>query len=572
MEKNIQVIKFSIIYAQAGLSAWQHSAVQTLMASGKASLVTCIQVATPSSKVRSRYSKGLWNSYLRWFYKPSVLRLMNPLEEWKQVSHLTCSANVLATLGPDNAEFTTKVSSCQHDFILNFSGCSVGEELRTVPRLGIWSFLLNGFEISENNPVSFQEILTGAALTSVFMVQLTVAGLVVLRQGVFRTQRASLSHAADKIYTECAHWPADQCRQLQVSGSFMVGAPSPPPVVREFRPPAVGELLSFWGRQAVDKLWQLYNIFLVADQWNIGVVNRPIRDFLQPASLQGLAIETPALPNRNVFYADCFARQEPTGAVIYFELYDYRVRRGNISRLPYPWLPGSTPVPVLDFPYHLSYPFLHGPYCIPEAWMSESIRLYDLREPVIDPAAGQVLLPVPGVDATLLEYDDRYWLFYARTDRDAMLNLFIAYADALHGPWHEHAQNPVKTDIRSARPAGPFFEVAGKLYRPTQDCVSDYGYAINIQEVLTLTTTEYREQDAAYLPSLHPGYPAGMHTLAALDATHTLIDFKRRRFIPMATLIAGWGIISSIVYGKRGRRKPPITVPKLPIISKGRLP
>lgn len=404
------------------------------------------------------------------------------------------------------------------------------------------------------------------------MVQLTVAGLVVLRQGVFRTQRASLSHAADKIYTECAHWPADQCRQLQVSGSFMVGAPSPPPVVREFRPPAVGELLSFWGRQAVDKLWQLYNIFLVADQWNIGVVNRPIRDFLQPASLQGLAIETPALPNRNVFYADCFARQEPTGAVIYFELYDYRVRRGNISRLPYPWLPGSTPVPVLDFPYHLSYPFLHGPYCIPEAWMSESIRLYDLREPVIDPAAGQVLLPVPGVDATLLEYDDRYWLFYARTDRDAMLNLFIAYADALHGPWHEHAQNPVKTDIRSARPAGPFFEVAGKLYRPTQDCVSDYGYAINIQEVLTLTTTEYREQDAAYLPSLHPGYPAGMHTLAALDATHTLIDFKRRRFIPMATLIAGWGIISSIVYGKRGRRKPPITVPKLPIISKGRLP
>jgi hypothetical protein len=32
-----------------------------------------------------------------------------------------------------------------------------------------------------------------------------------------------------------------------------------------------------------------------------------------------------------------------------------------------------------------------------------------------------------------------------------------------------------------------------------------------------------------------------MHTLATLDDTRTLTDFKRWRFISMAMLIAGWG-------------------------------
>jgi hypothetical protein len=52
-----------------------------------------------------------------------------------------------------------------------------------------------------------------------------------------------------------------------------------------------------------------------------------------------------------------------------------------------------------------------------------------------------------------------------------------------------------------------------------------------------------------------------MYTLAALDDTRTLTDFKRRRFIPTATLIAGWGVVSGLIYGKKGRRKPPVVAP-----------
>jgi hypothetical protein len=52
-----------------------------------------------------------------------------------------------------------------------------------------------------------------------------------------------------------------------------------------------------------------------------------------------------------------------------------------------------------------------------------------------------------------------------------------------------------------------------------------------------------------------------MHTLAALDDTRTLTDFKRRRFIPMATLIAGWGVVSGLFYAKKGRRKLSVVAP-----------
>lgn len=456
-------------------------------------------------------------------------------------------------------EVIAKVAEFQLDFMLSFVAVPLSEPLLLLPRLGVWALVWGKPEAGQNQPIGYWEIYTGAPLTTVALCRLASAGpAVVLRQGVFRTKLANLSRAADDIYDECAHWPADSCRQLLSSNGTLNSQPYAPAATPTAWPPANGAMLAFLARLAVYKLQQLYQTFLVADQWNIGVVNRPIQDFLRPADLQGVAIETPPLPNRNVFYADCFARQEVTGPMIYFELYDYRRRRGNISRLPYPWGPAPVPATVLSFPYHLSYPFLHGPYCLPEAWVTQSIRLYDLREPLLTPAAGHLLLPVPGVDATLLEYAGRYWLFYTRTDRDAMLNLFIAYADAVHGPWHEHPQNPVKTDIRSARPAGPFFEVAGRLYRPAQDCARDYGYALSIQEVLTLTTTEYRECEVVTIPSLHPGYPDGMHTLAALDDTHTLIDFKRRRFIPMATLLAGWGVVSGIIYGKKGRRKPPL--------------
>jgi len=60
--------------------------------------------------------------------------------------------------------------------------------------------------------------------------------------------------------------------------------------------------------------------------------------------------------------------------------------------------------------------------------------------------------------------------------------------------WKSHPQNPIISDVRSARPGGSIYIQDGKIIRPSQDCSKKYGYGINLNEIEILTETEYREK------------------------------------------------------------------------------
>lgn len=556
MTNNARIIRIGVLYQGTYLRSWESQALRSISLLANTSLEVLIEVDAKNVKAAQPAQEGslLWQRYLKWFYRPSALQQTTATRDFAlNAPKLMCTPKLQAASMQLDEATVAAISSYQLDFILSFADQSVNRLVAKLTQVGVWYFQFGAQGNKPNLPIGFWETCTHKMITPAALYQLAGAGeTTVLKQGYFRTLPHSLSLSAATMYKECSNWPADICRQL-LAGCKLPNNPAlqPLPAASEVPLPSNAATLRFLGQLVKQKARQLYNIYLQADQWNMGVVDRPIQDFLRPETLRGVRVDAPVLPSRNVFYADCFAQQEESGAVIYFEAYDYRVRRGNISRLNYPWQQGSTPELVLDFPFHLSYPFLFGPYCIPEAWVTNSIRMYDLRKPVTDHTAGQLLLEAPAVDSTLLEYNGRYWLFYTRMDRDPMLNLYISYADRIEGPWHEHPQNPVKTDIRSARPAGPFFEEAGKLYRPAQDCAKDYGYGITINEVLTLTTTEYAEREASVLTSPHPDYPDGLHTIVAVDATHTILDFKRRRFIPFATLLAVWIWVSGFIKFKK---------------------
>ena len=59
--------------------------------------------------------------------------------------------------------------------------------------------------------------------------------------------------------------------------------------------------------------------------------------------------------------------------------------------------------------------------------------------------------------------------------------------------WTANPINPIVSDARSARPAGPFFTHNGILYRPSQDSSRRYGYALNLNRVDILTERDYAE-------------------------------------------------------------------------------
>jgi hypothetical protein len=96
--------------------------------------------------------------------------------------------------------------------------------------------------------------------------------------------------------------------------------------------------------------------------------------------------------------------------------------------------------------------------------------------------------------------------------------------------------NPVKTDVRSSRPAGAFVRVDGELYRPAQDCALRYGSAIAINRVVALDEQRFREEVAFVLrPDPNGPFPDGMHTINGLGDV-TVIDGQRLSFEPFAAL------------------------------------
>lgn len=559
-------IRVGVLIGTEEIIHWQWQVLKKLQLTSTITLKLLINRHYNSIKnIQSPQNKkySIYNLYRKHLLRPISCQTLSAAAhaELQTIPTLSYTASLQENQLHLAPESLAEISRQQFDVVLNFAG-PVGRELASAARLGVWEFRYANQPSSNDWPVAFWEIARNEPVISAALWQLAAvpAEDVLLKEGVFRTWLHSHSTAIDRVYAECAEWPARICQQL-LKGNAPIGKPiTQQPAAAAQVLPTNRQMVQFLGRLLKNKVRAFSHLFRHTDQWNIGIIERPVQDFLRPADLQNVPVSAPSLPNRNVFYADSFARQEESGTVVYFEEYDYRVGRGNISRLNYPWEVGAVPVRVLDFPFHLSYPFLYQNYCIPEAWKTKGVRMYDLGRPITDPADGQLLLPgVPAIDATLLEHEGRYWLFYTHADYDPMLNLFVAYADQLSGPWQQHPQNPVKTDIRSSRPAGPFFKHEGRLYRPAQDCSRGYGCGITISEVLTLTPTRFEERDASYLTSPHPDYPDGMHTIAPAGDGRTVVDFKRYRFVPFGILrFVLWPPISAFIYGKKGRRKPPV--------------
>src|SRR5262249_59984970 len=135
----------------------------------------------------------------------------------------------------------------------------------------------------------------------------------------------------------------------------------------------------------------------------------------------------------------------------------------------------------IDWPaaVHGSYPFLlqhtNKVYCVLEAFGSMEIALFvGVDFPLRWKKIATLVPDVAGVDPTLFPHNGRWWLAYTDGQQLANVNLFLYYADQLTGPWKHHAYNPVKTDIRSARPEGTPFIVEGRWFGPATDTSPTY--------------------------------------------------------------------------------------------------
>ena len=280
-----------------------------------------------------------------------------------------------------------------------------------------------------------------------------------------------------------------------------------------------------------------------ADFWRVGVAPIPIADLTDASALSARKHQMIWLPESEPwrYIADPFGLQRVDAVHVFVEAFDYRTKHAVIERhelaSDLSWRGKTT---VLARPFHLSYPFIveHGgeTFMVPESHQANEIALYRAHGPhgTLDHWVREtaLLTDVPGAEPSLIQYQGRWWMFYtvvgphARDQRE----LHLAYADALTGPWHRHALNPVLTDRTGARPGGtPYLGDDGSVMLPVQDCSEAYGCAIRL---LRFTQLDESRVVFEHTPARLTGglvsdeYQAGLHTLSACGNL-TLIDVKK---------------------------------------------
>jgi hypothetical protein len=208
-------------------------------------------------------------------------------------------------------------------------------------------------------------------------------------------------------------------------------------------------------------------------------------------------------------------------------------------------------VPVLEEPWHLSYPFLieRGGelFMIPESSANRDITLYRAVEFPLRWQRHAVLVEgVEAADATIVEHDGLLFLFAVVRDGVGGYSdtLAIWSAADLFGPWQPHAGNPVLVDDRTARPAGNFVRRDGALYRPVQDCRNAYGGALGFMKVTRLDREGFAQQDEGTITGggqwggSWPG--RRLHTLNYNGRLEAIDGFTLRPKLKPAADLADW--------------------------------
>jgi hypothetical protein len=241
------------------------------------------------------------------------------------------------------------------------------------------------------------------------------------------------------------------------------------------------------------------------------------------------------------FSADPFLIERNGVLHLFVERFDYAKGRGGIAHtIMGPQGPVGPPVPVIEEPWHLSYPFVfeHAGevYLIPESAAAGTVDLWratafphrwEKVATLLDRKTGG-----EAADATLHEINGQWVMFASRRGCGPLARfasswdtLAVFTASSPMGPFTPHPASPVTTDVTAARPAGRLFRRDGALIRPAQDCARGYGSGLTLARIDRLDEGGFRQ---TVLSRLQPGpaWPGlGLHSLDMAGGVEVIDGF-----------------------------------------------
>jgi hypothetical protein len=351
------------------------------------------------------------------------------------------------------------------------------------------------------------------------------------------TDKRSVRRNKNNYYWKSADFVIRKLRDVAQEGSVALngdphGQVFTPYSHQLFTVPGNGEMLRLLSAFALRVLREKLETVLYRHQWGFAYSMLEACDVSAPAPFRFVHVAPP----RDRFWADPFPVKRGDDYYVFVEeLLDGAVhngrRKAHISavKVDRRGMMGA-PIKVLESTCHLSYPYVFDwrgdHYMVPESAGNRTVELYRCEEfPHRWTPVKRLLENVNAVDPTLLFHHDRWWLFVNMAVDGArnVDELHLFHAADLFGVWTPHKRNPVKSDVRSARPAGRPFVWHGDLYRPAQDCSRRYGHSVVINKVTRLDLDAYEEIEVSRVRPEWRRDVAATHTLNSCEGL-TVVD------------------------------------------------
>lgn len=531
-------LKIGVLIDGFSQPAWIHSMLSGVASSGIAEIALVVKKPEPPKPTPKRFARlraiaaqilrpNLYGLYIQ---KDRARKVLRPdAFEHMDVREIIGNARVLEVT-PIEKGFSDYFDDADIDQILSYDldvllrvGFRIlrGRILECAKH-GVWSHHHGDNNVNRGGPAGFWEVMEQHPCTGSILQVLSEsldAGKVIYRS--YASTRFDSVAANKNNY----YWKTSQFVLRKLRNLHELGADALTSLDQHYSPYSNRLYENPTNRQMLGLLGSLYNRKLHAriaektsyDQWFIAFRFRKRLSDQNNAFYQYTHVNPP----KDRFWADPCPVRLDDKYWVFLEEYMYDTARGHISVMQVnPDGTWSEPVPVLRRDYHLSYPYVFeyegGFYMIPESARNKTVELYACDSFPDKWSFHSLLLSgMNAVDATVCAIDGAWWMFVAQGVPGALNSdeLFLYYADSPLGPWKPHKRNPVKSDVRSARPAGRIFESNGRYYRPSQDCSRAYGWAISINQIAHISPDAYRETEVSkILPHWAPG----------LRATHTL--------------------------------------------------
>jgi hypothetical protein len=538
-------LKLGIFLDSCEVPAWVYDAIQRIVDGGSGEINLVILNADFGERISAHRSTCVYDVFNR--IDEQVLSKQPDPFAVKNVRDLLAPA-AFVSVRPvivDNCYYlkgtdVRSIRAYQLDVLVRFGFERLQCETLTLSKYGIWFYYHGDDQKMKGGPPGFWEVVenspeTGSALLATVGDRLPAR---VLYRSSFFTYPGSPARHRSYYFWATTPFLQRQIRLLQQFGEdkFLRATEKfnarPPREFKDSTPPSNSSMAISIPRIVAGLAREALHRLLYMDEWFLLFSLRDEKG-------AGFGSFDRLMPSSDRFWADPHVIRENGRYCVFVEEFCRSKKRGHVAVIEIDeagnW---KAPVKVLEEDYHLSYPFIFNwqgkYYMIPESGEHRTIDAYECIDfPHTWRFKQNLMKGVIAVDTTLVQYGAKWWLFTAMTENEAAaphVELFLFYAEEpLTGSWTAHPQNPIVSDVKSARPAGGLFVKDGKLFRPSQDCSRIYGYGFDLNEIEILSETEYRERKVG---SVRPDWDRKIlatHTYAN-QRDLTVIDAFTRRF------------------------------------------